>query len=181
MTPAKTNKKKNLLFGAILYACFAFPFLLFTFLPIGYSPTDIDKCPFDAVGNVVPDRTADGILVKEAGMYFVHRDGLMDSLVARCSGRCSGRGPAPCNGPVTVAKRHLGEVVHVEYCGRTVTGVNFIDGEIYRSKPLTKAFWDNQNSFGRKLLAMLAASFLAMSIICLVKMFRLRPVGTPAP
>jgi hypothetical protein len=51
-------------------------FLFFAIVPIWRPKVHIDKCPVDSAGNVIPDRTIDGLLAAAAGIYFVHRDGI---------------------------------------------------------------------------------------------------------
>ena len=119
--------------------------------PISRPKVHIDKCPLDSAGKVIPDRTADGVLTLAADIYFVHRDGVDDSIVA------SWRGKGGSNGPAAEMSGHVGELAHVQYCGRTVTRVTASGVNIFDSPPDTQATLDKKAASERRLSLRMSA------------------------
>jgi hypothetical protein len=172
VTPSK--KKSDYRRIAIALAICGLWFLLGSFLPIWHSTAHVDSCPFNAAGDVIPDRAADGVVTKNANMYFAHRAGAPDSLLAKCLDRNA------CNGPYSQMQGHLGEPVHVEYCGFTVTRVTLSGAEIFKTRPVTLESINATNSHERLALQFMVALCFALSLYYLVKLRRLKNTpGTP--
>ncbi|MFM0732360.1 hypothetical protein PQQ52_17885 [Paraburkholderia sediminicola] len=141
--------------------------LLVALLPIWHRKVHIDKCPFDAAGKVIPDRTADGVLTLAADIYFVHRDGMDDSIVASWK-----KGGAI--GPAYQISRHVGELAHVEYCGRTVTRVTASGVNVFEAPPGTQATLDAKADSDRRWAISTGATFLLWGVLCLLKLRLIR-------
>src|ERR1700731_4565388 len=106
MTTTASKKKSEYRGIAIALAICGTWFVLGSLLPIWHSTAHVDVCPFDAAGDVIPDRAADGTVIKTAGMYFARRAGSPDSLLAKCLDKDA------CNGPFSKMEGHIGEPVH---------------------------------------------------------------------
>ncbi|NYH18932.1 hypothetical protein [Paraburkholderia bryophila] len=132
----------------------------------------IDKCPFDSAGNVIPDRSADGVLTVAADIYFVHRDGIEDSIVASCLGK------GGCKGPAIEMRRHVGESAHVQYCGRTVTGVIASGIKIFEANPDTQATMDARASWEKRTAAFMGVAFVLFGALCFLKLRLIRREGS---
>lgn len=141
--------------------------LLATLLPIWHRKVHIDRCPFDSAGKVIPDRTADGVLTLAADIYFVHRDGVDDSIVA--SWRKGGS-----IGPAYEISRHVGELAHVEYCGRTVTRVTASGSNIFDAPPDTQATLDKRADSERRSTVLTGTASLLWGVLCFLKLCLIR-------
>jgi hypothetical protein len=145
-------------------------FLFAAILPIWHPKVHIDKCPIDSAGNVIPDRTADGLLATTASIYFAHRDGVDDSVI----GNCAGKSPS-CNNLIYQLSGHVGEPIHVEYCGRTVSRVILSGNHIVRSQPpVSEAIIDERASSDRRLCILFGSALLFWGMLSFIKLRRVK-------
>ena len=145
-------------------------FLFFALLPIWHPKVHIDKCPIDLAGNVIPDRTVDGLLAATAGIYFVHRDGVDDSVI----GTCAGKSPS-CNNLIPQLSGHVGEPIHVEYCGRTASSVILAGNHIVRSHPsVSEATTDERAISDRRLCTLFGSALLLWGMLSFIKLRRVK-------
>jgi hypothetical protein len=145
-------------------------FLFFAILPIWRPKVHIDKCPVDSAGNVIPDRTIDGLLAAAAGIYFVHRDGVSDSVI----GTCAGKSPS-CNNLIYQLSGHVGEPIHVEYCGRTAASVILPGNHVVRFHPsASEATIDERAISDRRLCILFGSALLLWGMLSFIKLRRVQ-------
>ncbi|MFM0552874.1 hypothetical protein P0D69_18135 [Paraburkholderia sediminicola] len=163
MTTAAGKKTANYGSWAFATSAVGLVLLVAAIPPTSYPKVQIDKCPFDSAGRVIPDRTADGLLTLAAGIYFVHRDGVDDSIVAAYRGRWAG------SSPLRKVEGHVGEAVHVEYCGRTVTDVTASGVTIFEVRPDTQATINSQADSERRSSVIMGAGWLLLGVLFFFK------------
>lgn len=90
----------------------------------------------NAERQIIPNRAADGVLRKVGDIYYVHRDGSDDVLVAA---HFPGKGGGKTQGPIKLVEGHANESVHVEFCGTTVTRLTSPGRDVLISLPTQSA------------------------------------------
>lgn len=167
------SKKRRLLPG-LAYAGVAAGtyFLLAALLPIWHAPK-ADHCALDQAGIVVPDRTANGIWSKAAGMFYLHREGVDDVVVASCFGK------GGCKGPISEVEGHVGEPARVEFCRRTIIRVE-LSGVVVFNAPPSQDILDARMLVGRKFLFWYGGLCLLAGLFALVRS-RKSMVALPSP
>lgn len=162
---AITAGKKTADYGSLAFAASTVGLVMLatSIAPISYPKLQIDRCPFDSAGKVIPDRTADGVLTLAARIYFVHRAGVDDSVVAAYRGR------GTSSALLRVVERHVGEDTHIEYCGRTVTGITASGMKVYEVRPDTQAKMNGRADSERRLGLNMGAGWLILGLLCFLR------------
>lgn len=145
-----------------------FALLLVALLQSPHPKVHIDKCPFDSKGNVIPDRSVDGVLTVAASIYFVHRDGVDDSIIASCHGK------GGCRGPANEISKHIGEPAHVQYCGGTLTGVTASGLKIFEANPDTQVTIDARARSEKRTALLMGITLVLWGVLCFVKLRLIR-------
>jgi len=175
MPAIKPQKEAHYRNWGIICAIITAIFLVVAFLPMWASTLPdfaVTRCAIDADGYVIADGTSDGQLIKKGDDYFSHRWGFEDGLVSTCTKNANDDGML-CT-PVTEVGRHLGEPVHVDYCGHVVTRVILSDQNFFWMRPLDNIEVVKRKGEGRRLVAALAITYFLLTIFYVFKLYMLR-------
>ncbi|PMS16692.1 hypothetical protein C0Z18_22920 [Trinickia dabaoshanensis] len=166
------EERRTSIFGLLLFmAAGGLILLCASTAGILQRPETADRCNTNAEGQIIPTRSADGVLQNVGDIYYSHRDGSDDVFIAACFPH---RGGPDCHGPVEYVEGHTNEPVHVEFCGKTVTRLTISKNDL-RFTPTTQEEFDAINAQGKRfdyIVLGIAVLLIAGSVIGFRRMRR---------
>jgi hypothetical protein len=109
------------------------------------------------------------LLAAAGGIYFVRRDGGDDSVI----GTCAGKSPS-CSNLIYQLSGHVGEFIHVAYCGRTAISVILSGSRIVRSPLVSDATIDERAILDRHLCILFGSALLLWGMLSFGKLRRVK-------
>jgi hypothetical protein len=140
----------NRTYGAGLIYIGAFVLIIIfpaTLFMIFRHPAHADHCPISSSGEMIPNRTIDGVLVFSSDSIFAQSyDGKQH--VRKYLAGCQPKGG--CTGPFRELENDIGKPVHAEFCGASLIRVALTEREVFKSVPATQEQLDAANLTGKK-------------------------------
>lgn len=118
--------------------------MLFTF-PIALSlivrhPDKANYCPVSPSGEMVANRTIDGVLVRSGPSILARQfDGTKYKLTHL----------AGCDGPFRQLENNIGKSVQADFCGSSLIRVDLSGNLVFRSVPPSQEFLNKANTRGK--------------------------------
>lgn len=138
-------------------------------------PATANRCQVSLSGEMVADKTIDGILVRSSSWILARQyDGTKykQKFLAGCGGR------GACRGPYQELEKHIGEPVHADFCGSSLIRVDVSGSPIFRDFPPSQKYLNDANAENKVLGYLFILIALVLVTLSVVGIRRRRAADT---